>query len=326
MGNQLENVQHYTLLKMSDDIVSINDIKEKILSRSHLEPLRAKIPKGMSIDEANYKYRWEKIYQEEEDKKFVQMAAPVFSVKAIARLEYGKRMKLRDISGNYLPKSIRTQTNSFPLQFVGYERKWYCIVFTNDTAHLKRIKKLIGKDYIIELPESYQIDSDFFLWLFYRNIKRSKQLSDKINLSNIISFTGTVVNDENRFKGVSDQASELMITRAFIANQHPLTSMAITLNLPDGVTEFYLSQILLKDESRIRVGKKTCIYPLLSSDGNEYTIPIYIYLYVIPEIVRLYKENKSVFDSKSEEFKKEIGIEVIKNMMVKNDITIKDLK
>ena len=65
---------------------------------------------------------------------------------------------------------------------------------------------------------------------------------------------------------------------------------------------------------------------MLNSEDVEYIIPIYVFFYLIPEIVRLYKIDERVFLSGAKtNFLSEIGIEVIKTIIAKNNISIDDI-
>ena len=90
---------------------------------------------------------------------------------------------------------------------------------------------------------------------------------------------------------------------------------------------FYLNEVSEGKELRIVVQKNSFIALLFNNEDVEYVIPIYVFFYLIPEIVRLYKQDESEFLSRSRNnFLTEIGKEVIKTIMAKNDIDIEDLK
>ncbi|MDG4957322.1 hypothetical protein [Lactococcus lactis] len=318
---RLEKVQKYVLLQLTKNINTINDVRNKILANNYEKPFRRHLPDDMPSSEANLEYKWQYVSVKEEKNTFVQLKSEIISIKSIANLEYSKRIKAQDVFGNYLPKEERTGSENVEVQFISFKNRWYCIAFTNDEAPIDRIKKLIGDHYIEDLPSEYQIDSDFLHWIFYRYITERKQLSNNIRLSNINEFSGTIVNDENKFRGISDKTAELIITRAFIANQGSLATTNVTLKMLEGTAEFYLNKVSNKTELKIRVGKKSTITPILSSDKLEYTLPIYIYFYLIPIMMEFYKDDQKDFHEKDHDFRQQISLEVIRSIMMKNDIT-----
>ncbi|MGF2048992.1 hypothetical protein ACQUET_09720 [Lactococcus lactis] len=319
---RLEKVQKYVLIQLTKDINSITDVRKKILVKNYKKPFKLHLPDDMPISEANLEYKWQYVSKNEERNTFVQLKSEIISIKAIANLEYSKRIKAQDAFGNYLPKEERTGSENVDVQFISFKNRWYCIAFTNDEAPIDRIKKLIGEHYIADLSSEYQIDSDFLHWIFYRYITKRKELSDNISLSNINEFSGTIVNDENKFRGISDQTADLIITRAFIANQGSLATTNVTLKMLEGMAEFYLNKVSNKADLKIRVGKKSTITPILSSDDLEYTLPIYIYFYLIPVMMKFYKDDQKDFHERDHDFRQQISLEVIRSIMIKNDITL----
>ena len=56
--NYLSKNQRYTLLKLNNDITSLQDVREKILVRTYTDPLNIKnIPDGTPEDERTFLYR-----------------------------------------------------------------------------------------------------------------------------------------------------------------------------------------------------------------------------------------------------------------------------
>ena len=96
--------------------------------------------------------------------------------------------------------------------------------------------------------------------------------------------------------------------------------------MSNAAINFYLNEISDGKELRIVVQKNSNISTMLNSEDVEYIIPIYVFFYLIPEIVRLYKIDERVFLSGAKtNFLSEIGIEVIKTIIAKNNISIDDI-
>ena len=52
-------------------------------------------------------------------------------------------------------------------------------------------------------------------------------LADGLKLMNISGFIGNIGDEQNIFKGTSDQTSELIITKAFISNGETLKQLLL---------------------------------------------------------------------------------------------------
>lgn len=335
----LSKNQRYTLMKLTNVISSEQDIREKILQREHQEELVAKgIPETISYDEKNFFSRWlrssnielirfNSIEEDGEDTENTDDSSiECRYIKAVASCEFSTRQIKNPTTKELLPKNERLNTAQIDILFVESKNEWYCIAFTSNFYDLKRAKKLIGEFYIEQIPADYQVSSELFDWLFYKYSKEETSLTSDITLDNIAGFTGTVVSDENRFQGRSDQTADLIITKAFIANRHPLTSILISLQMSEGSLEFYLSEISGGMELQITVLQNSSLTQTVTSHETENIISIYTLFYVIPKLIEVHKTEASSFLSKKDSFLSLMGIEVIKTIMAKNDITIDQLR
>lgn len=325
--NYLSKNQRYTLLKLNNDITSLQDVREKILVRTYTDPLNIKnIPDGTPEDERTFLYKWNNISDIEEI--IFEDCSKTFSyIKVTASCEFSTR-RVWDpaIENTLLPKEERLNTSKIDVVFVHFNEDLYAVVFSVEFYELRRVKRLAGETFLEPLSSKHQTDSELFHWLFYKYIKEEFNLSDDINLDNINGFTGTVISEENLFEGKSIQTAELIITKAFITNGYPITSIKIDLQMSNAAINFYLNEISDGKELRIVVQKNSNISTMLNSEDVEYIIPIYVFFYLIPEIVRLYKIDERVFLSGAKtNFLSEIGIEVIKTIIAKNNISIDDI-
>lgn len=331
----LSKNQRYTLMKLTNVISSEQDVREKILQREHQEELVAKgIPETIAYEEKNFFSKWLRSSNletisfnliedgEETDDSSIEC----HYIKAVASCEFSTRQIKNPTTKELLPKIERLNTAQIDILFVENKNDWYCIAFTSNFYDLKRAKKLIGEIYIEQIPADYQVSSELFDWLFYKYSKEETSLTSDITLDNIAGFTGTVVNDENRFQGRSDQTADLIITKAFIANRHPLTSILISLQMSEGSLEFYLSEISGGMELQITVLQNSSVTHTATIQEAENIISIYTLFYVIPKLIEVHKTEASAFLSNKDSFLSLMGIEVIKTIMAKNDITIEQLR
>lgn len=324
--NYLSKNQRYTLLKLKNDLTSLQDISEKVLVRIHKDPLTVKnIPEDTLEEERTFIYKWTNI-SETEEIEFEENKQKFSYIKVTALCEFSTRRVFDPATGGLLPKEDRLNTSNIDVVFVAVARELYAVVLSVDFYDLRRVKRLIGEHLLDPLSSKHQTDSELFHWLFYKYIKEEFALNKDITLDNINGFTGTVLSEENLFEGTSLQTAELIITKAFITNGYPITSIKIDLQMSLAAINFYLNEISDVKELRIVVQKNSSISPMLNNEEIEYVIPIYVFFYLIPEIVKLYKIDESVFLSEAKNnFLSEIGIEVIKTIMAKNSIDIEDI-
>lgn len=329
MSKQLSKNQKYTLLKLSNVFANLDVVQKEIVNKEHKywEPLTAvkNIPDSVPHDDKNYLYKWDH-FSNIEEINFDSQNNVSFIV-STASIESGTRLLKDKTTGELLPKEDRLNISKVDTIFIESQGAVYCIIATFDYYELKRVEKLIGFEFLEPIPARFQSESDLFQWLFYKYIKNEFELNEEITLDSITGFTGTVVSEENRFEGQSDQVAELIIAKAFITNGYPLTSIQLVLQTNEGFASFYLGKLDNPKELQITVQRLSNIGTLLESIDAEISIPIYVYFYLIPKLVELYKVSEEEFTSGSKnKFLSEIGIEVIKTIMAKNDINIKDLK
>lgn len=324
--NYLKKNQRYTLLKLNNDLVSLENIRDVTLKHTYEEPLSVRnIPEDTEKDEKTFYSKWTNI-SEIDSLDFEEIEVEFSYTKVTALCEFSTKRVFDPNTSLLLPKNERLNTSNIDVVFVKANNDLYAIIFSVDFYDLRRVKRLIGESSIEPLSSEHQTDSDLFHWLFYKHIKDELELSEEITLDNINGFTGTVLGEENFFEGKSFQTAELIITKAFITNGYPITSIKIDLQMSLATIGFYLNEISEGKELKIVVQKNAVISTLLNNEEIEYIIPIYVFFYLIPEIIRLYKADESNFLSNEKiNFLSEIGIEVIKTIMAKNRIKRDDI-
>lgn len=326
--NKLEKNQRYTLLKFDSSINNLSIIDNKILKRQHKEALNKK---GIVFDKNNtesfFLYNWGLI----DDTEQVNVGAGnnQYSLKikkATAFCEYSTR-KIRDRNGNLLPKKDRLNTQQTDVVFIEKNKEVYIVVYTLDGYEIKRVKKLLCEENLGTLPLQYQVGSEIFTWLCYKYISEKSKLNDYITVQGINGFKGNVLTEENRFTGESFTITELVITKAFLANRYSITAIKIDLDVESATTMFYINEIQDKKELRVMALKGSTTNILMTPVDILKLMPIYIYFYLIPEIYHIYLAEKETFENNDKDpFLSKLGIDVIKRIMKKNSLKIDDIK
>lgn len=116
-------------------------------------------------------------------------------------------------------------------------------------------------------------------------------LADGLKLMNISGFIGNIGDEQNIFKGTSDQTSELIITKAFISNGETLKTITARLKNKDIDIVFTVDD---KSNTQIYTNQSAVLKLLEFQDNNTFFI-IYLYSKLIPELKSLYNDASTQF-------------------------------
>ncbi|MGE8081662.1 hypothetical protein [Peribacillus loiseleuriae] len=324
--------------KIYSNIFLLNNINcltslNKVFSRQHSELLPhvkkdEKQVASMDESEKYFNYSWKEIGELEEIKvpkingndNFT--AEIILYQKAIANLEYTKKRK-KDSNGKFLPKAERVNDLDVESLFFEKENKVYVLIITSNDYNISRFKKLIGEQNISQTNPEYSLNPDTFNWLFYVYTERNGTLNDVTKLENISGFVGNVSDDANVFTGASYQTTELIATKAFISNGGELKK--ITLRVRD--TDIDITCMVNENSSVVINCNLSSKLRIMESTDNVTFLLLYLYGYLILKLKQLYiNESDSFIKEENPKFSKKIGIDVIKSIVEKNNILLKDLE
>lgn len=322
----------YSNIFLLNNINSLSSLGE-VFRRQHSE-LLPHVKKdenqvaGMCDSEKNFIYSWKEIGQVEEMKlpkingNNNSTEEIIFYQKAIANLEYTKKKK-KDSNGNFLPKAERVNDLDVDALFFEKENKVYVLIITSNDYNVSRFKKLVGEHNISRTNTEYSLESDMFNWLFYVYTERDGTLNDDTKLENISGFVGNVTDDANVFTGVSYQTTELIATKAFISNGGELKK--ITLRVRDTDVDI---TCMVNENSAVVISCNVSIKLRIMDNMDTATfLLLYLYGYLILMLKQLYmNESDSFITEDNPKFSKKIGIDVIKSIVEKNNIVLKDLE
>ncbi|WEV37463.1 hypothetical protein [Lactobacillus sp. ESL0677] len=323
--NQLYKNQRYTFIKINSGIKNLNELKSNILSKIYKQQFNAKEIEYDSNDEETYfLYKWENI--DEESLTDAGMTCKFRYFSAIATCEFSTR-KIRDDNKKLLPKKERLNLQKTEVIFAQKDSQVFCIIYSFDNYELDRVRKLIGFSNIEPLPAVYQIVPEMFTWLFYKYITNNNDLGYCITIQGITSFTGNILSSENKFAGNSYVTPDLIITKAFLANNYSITSVQLDIEVESSITSFYINQTSTDNELRVMALKGSVADVLLDSGNELHIMPIYILFNIIPKIFKKYTEEIDDFENnKKKSFLSVLGVEVVKQIMARNNLTIDDIK
>lgn len=240
---------------------------------------------------------------------------------AIANIEYTKQKKK---NGNeFLPKVDRLNEKEIEVVFFEKQSKVYALIITSQEVHLQRVKKLIGSNNIERVSTEYLLNTDLFSWLVYIYDEKEGRLSNSIKLANINEFVGNDSDDANVFSGSSNQTTKLIGTKAFISNGGELKKIALRISV-DGEIDI---NFMINEKSTVVLNcKSSTKHRLLESLEKRWFLLLYLYGYLILELKVLYEAESGNFTGgERQKFYKKIGIEVIKSIMDKNEISVSDI-
>ncbi|GIN96916.1 hypothetical protein J6TS1_27860 [Siminovitchia terrae] len=315
-------------------INSLDDVKINILNRTFADPLVIpkrgnEIYKSLSVEEKNFYFTWggisepnELIIQTtDENENEEKNEICVEYLFATAEIEYPKRRK-KDSNGNILPKAQRVNYTQIMTYFFSFNKSVHLIICSSNDANQERVKKLVGTSYIANCDKDYEIPSDLFNWLFFKYIESDGCLGEGLDLMNINGFIGNTADEHNVFKGISDQTSELIITKAFISNGEILRTITARLRNEDIDIVFAIDD---KSNTQIYVYQSEKL-KLLEAEDNDTFFIIYLYSHLIPKLKSLYNEASEQFlSNEKRQFSEKIGLEVIKSIINRNSLSIEDV-
>ncbi|HGF7579875.1 TPA: hypothetical protein ACNKJ7_001968 [Enterococcus faecium] len=330
MANQKLICKLYKL----EGISSLEMVIESILNRTAYEKVyltKEDKERGIHLqgDDARFIYNWETFSQIEEldvpdlSDEEDSLTPAIRFIKAIANIEYSKQKK-RDDSGNYLPKEKRTHTLPVDVYFLEIDSSIYVVICTSKEVNVKRVKKLIGISSFCTNSQDYYLKNDFFNWLFYNYDEENGILENHFHLKNIGGFIGNITDEQNIFKGVSQQTSELIITKAFISNGETLKNVTARIRKENeidivfGVDENSNTVIYLNQSENLA---------LFENKDKATFLLVYLYGILIRKLKKIYLTKEKIFIEELEgDFSKKIGLEVIKSIINNNHITINELQ
>ncbi|MTN46493.1 hypothetical protein GMB51_15350 [Turicibacter sanguinis] len=327
---QLNKNTRYKLIRLTDEIKSLEAVKEKILTRISRETLGLKqLPEEMCDEEKYYFSSWsvdegiEKINSImlhlggplERDKDLDNDRIQYLKVTSVC--EYPTRRK-KDERGQILPKKQRLNTEETDVIFVYHNEDVYVIAFTTEHYSLLRVKRLIGETFISSETNTNNLTPDLFHWLFYRYIKNKRNLGRHINLESIAGFTGIVMTNDHVFEGKSDQMADLIVTKAFISSGYPIKSIKVRLYSGNGMITFFVNE---DDDLYVERGSNIDL-PLLRNE-EDIAMPIFLFFILLPELRKLYElDTESFIGGEKLKFNAEIGKQVIISIAEKNGIDL----
>lgn len=324
--------------KVYSNIFLLNNINclsslDKVFSRQHSELLPhvkkdEKQVASMHEAEKYFNYSWKEIGELDEIKVPKINGNDNFTreiisyQKAIANLEYTKKRK-KDSNGNFLPKVERVNDLDVESLFFERENKVYVLIITSNDYNIGRFKKLIGEENISQKNPEYLLNPDIFNWLFYVYTERNGTLNEITKLENISGFVGNISDDANVFTGESYQTTELIATKAFISNGGELKK--ITLRVRDADIDI---TCMINEKSTIVINCSLSFkLRIMESTDTVVFLLLYLYGYLILKLKQLYmNESDSFIKEDNPKFSKKIGIDVIKSIVEKNNILLKDLE
>lgn len=317
-----------------DKINTISAVESKILTKKVSDPvvLTAKDKKNGIVlygDDAKYNYNWESSSEPEElniatsNGSEPESAVQIKFITTIAKLEYSKQKK-RDANDQYLPKSQRINDAFVKVVFFELDNFIYFVICTSQQVNIDRVIRLIGSKEINKTRSEFTFPEDFFNWIFYQFSERNRILGDNYYLKGIGGFMGNVSDDQNVIKGISEQTSELTVTKAFISNGESLKNVTARVKKENEIDIVF--GIDHECNSVIYVTQSANLM-LFETTNKDNLMLVYLYGVLIPKLRSLYKDaEKDFVGEHKESFSKKIGIEVIESIMEHNHITIEELE
>lgn len=321
------------LYKMKD-ILTLSKVQDSVLNRTEVEKVKlTKIDEKNGItltgNEAVFNYSWISFSE------IQTLRIPLVNtgksqelginfIKATANIEYSKQKK-RNPDGTYLPKKQRTNEIQIGVYFININGYIYTVVCSSQEVYINRVRKLIGLTSFAKMNPEYTFESDFFNWLFYQYAEKKGVLDDQFLLMGISGFMGNITDEQNVFKGKSQQTSELIITKAFISNGETLKNITARIRKENEIDIVFGVDDKCNTVIQVNRSEKLLLFDT-DSDVPSFLL-VYLYGILIPKLHHLYLNEKEVFIGENEgTFSTKIGLEVIHSIIDNNNIPFSEIK
>ena len=316
------------MVKINASIHELTQI-EGLINKKICVPVSKSKKKKEILDsmQDNEKYYFHTFIEEKDFKDlelpFLESQVQLKIVKA--KIEYPTKTR-QDNNNNFLPKKDRLNIIYIDVLFFTLKNKHYAVITTSNATNRNRILKLIGEENI-KNSEDLKIDNDLFNWLMYVYEESKGKINNNIKLENISGFVGNVMDDTNVFSGNSEHTTELTVTKAFISNGGELSKVGIRIRHHEVVDISFF----IDDNSNISIDYSSSEDLILLNTvknyiGEEVFYILYIYCFLINELKRLYNiESQEFKDTSKKAYSKKIGLEVIKSIMLENEIKLHEL-
>jgi hypothetical protein len=315
-----------TLFLLSKDIKNLDDVRNEILSIQTKEEVKyLSLEENIKISDTDRYFisKWQiyDCYQEDICSIKLPNENKINFLIREAYIESSRQKRnMFDAKGFILPKSERTIFEHVKAIFFEKNNCVYLILFTTDPCVIRKVKqKLLNEEvYINEINEDYRVNSDIFYWLFYKYMKKDGWITDQFEIESIFGFLGNIADEHHTIKEVSEAAPDLLVTKTFISKFHPIRSLSVILKTRD-----YSLDFIINDANQ-------CIIELssiLPDDKYEIdmSVAIIIYAFIIPELIKIFKNDKSWTEIAKKGFAKSVGEDVIKEIAKFHNIDLKTL-
>lgn len=235
-----------------------------------------------------------------------------------------RRSNMFNENDEILPKAERIIVETVQTIFFELNGRVYSLLQTTNITSINKVKKLFG-DFLKELDTDeisitdYKIDPDLFYWLFYKHINHNGLIETRFEVESIAGFIGNIADETHTIRGNSDVTPSLLVTKAFVSKFHPFKSLDVLLKYHN-----YKLNFIFNDSSECYI-RSSCSIPNIRID-KQIASSLIIYAFIIPHLFYLFNEDEIWSEEATKnEFAKEIGKQVIKEIADFHGLTLNEL-
>lgn len=292
------------------------------------------IPYQISDKEKKLIYKWSSLEQNFNIKKLMVNGTEIKYVKALAEIE-NNAIPMNDwiVDDKVLPKEIRVNKNNSVVIFTEVLGSTYCILIGSKSSEgrirsnlmesNKRKESRWGKVYFSEVP-GYIFDKHFYYWLI-KNKGTSLNVNDKhIVLNDVKGFKSDADRKAGSYIGEGSNIDLEIPLKSLVSMDEKLVSLYVDLMVNNITYNFFLDY-----DGRINVYKAGCGEFATETPKQipMEEIAINVYYEVIPLLISCFNKALSQgWDDVENEFKKNLSIDVIRELIKQNDIKIEEIE
>lgn len=237
------------------------------------------------------------------------------------------------VDGVPLPKEIRVNNSQSRVWIIEWLGATYCIIKGSKSSEgrirsnlmesNKHTKSRWGSIDFRQVP-GYTFDKHFYYWLI-KNKNIILKVKDKvIQINDVRGFKSDADRKENSYSGEGSNIDSEIPLKSLVSMDVKLISLYIDVTLEDISYNFFLDY-----DGRLSVNRGECgNFNNQESKTMEFTeIILNIYYKVIPLLISGFNKAKTEGWLKEEyEFKKQLSLEVIADLIKQNNIDIKEIE
>jgi len=318
--------------KLENELENIIQLLEKNYSKPIPQLANLNIPTNEKI----LVYKWEKADERGYEQRTLLVGdKEIKYIKAIAHIE-SHALPLRNIimrNGNPLPKEIRVNENNSTVYFVNNSEGSVYVIICGSKSLEGKIRSTLMESRtqmsewkkIYNNPTNYKFEKGFYYWILENKNNTLEDGGKKIELMDVRGFKSNSDRTAHSYRGEGSNIGEEIPLKSIVSMDESLVSLYIKILYNETITySFYLD-----NDGRLSIFNSEC-GEFATEEPKILEIEeifLKVYFDIIPFLIQQYnKALSNGWKDKELDFRKQLSIDVIMELMQENNVEILDLQ